>query len=148
MVKLQTKFSDPDLIQPNRVLIKEGELSMTTGKQIYLVLFNDALAVAKNYSTKCKLMHKISLVWDKVEVIYLHTTLHHLREVDFAYLPQVFVQNVEEFPLDFSIQSTVQGFNLQAQTEGDRDAWVAAIKEATDKSLQRLQEHSNIGPFE
>lgn len=70
MVELQTQFNDPDLIQPNRVLIKEGEFSTTTGKQIYLVLFNDALAVAKDYSTKCKLIHKIPLVEKKVEVTW------------------------------------------------------------------------------
>ena len=76
MLQLQTRLGDADLIQPNRVFIKEGKFSLIkkysdTGKHIRLILFSDALIVAKvvkDFTTKCKLLHKIPLVEAKVEV--------------------------------------------------------------------------------
>ena len=54
--------------------------------------------------------------------------------------PQVSVHNADEFPLDFSIQSTIRSFSLRARSESDRDMWVSALEEAVRNNKQRLQE--------
>ena len=66
MVELQTRLGDDDLIQPNRVFIKEGEFSSITNKApqvLSLFLFSDVLIV-----TTGKQCHKIPLVAAKVAV--------------------------------------------------------------------------------
>ena len=64
MMELQTRLGDADLIQPNRVFIKEGEFSSITNKApqvLSLFLFSDVLIV-----TTGKQCHKIQLVAAKV----------------------------------------------------------------------------------
>ena len=66
MIELQTRLGDDDLIQPNRVFIKEGEFSSITNKApqvLSLFLFSDVLIV-----TTGKQCHKIQLVAAKVAV--------------------------------------------------------------------------------
>ena len=67
MMELQTRLGDADLIQPNRVFIKEGEFSDITkaGREqlLSLFLFSDVLIV-----TTGKQCHKIQLVAAKVAV--------------------------------------------------------------------------------
>ena len=67
MMELQTRLGDADLIQPNRVFIKEGDFSDITkaGREQFLslFLFSDILIV-----TTGKQRHKIQLVAAKVMV--------------------------------------------------------------------------------
>ena len=67
MMELQTRLGDADLIQPNRVFIKEGEFSDITKavreQVLSLFLFSDVLIV-----TTGKQCHKIQLVAAKVAV--------------------------------------------------------------------------------
>ena len=61
--------------------------------------------------------------------------------------PQVSVPNAVEFPLDFSIKSTVRSCSLRAKSESDRELWVSALQKAVEENKQRLQESYNKLPL-
>ena len=149
-MELQTRLGDADLIQPNRVFIKEGEFSDITkaGREqvLSLFLFSDVLIV-----TTGKQCHKIQLVAAKVAVSRHLILLYRVDGSHWANLrilnPQVSVPNAVEFPLDFSIKSTVRSFSLRAKSESDRELWVSALQKAVEENKQRLQESYNKLPL-
>ena len=148
-MELQTRLGDDDLIQPNRVFIKEGEFSSITNKApqvLSLFLFSDVLIV-----TTGKQCHKIQLVAAKVAVSRHLILLYRVDGSHWANLrilnPQVSVPNAVEFPLDFSIKSTVRSFSLRAKSESDRELWVSALQKAVEENKQRLQESYNKLPL-
>ena len=54
MFQLQSRLGESDLIKPNRILIKEGDIlkiSRNTVNNRYLVLFSDCILYAKKNAT-------------------------------------------------------------------------------------------------
>ena len=54
LFQLQTRLGENDLIKPNRVLVKEGDIYKISRNAVnyrYLVLFNDCIIYAKKNAT-------------------------------------------------------------------------------------------------
>jgi hypothetical protein len=128
MLQLQDRLGDPDFIQPNRVLIKEGninKISRNAVNQRYLVLCNDYLIYAKktsssDVSANLKISYKIPLSKLKVS------------------LPS----SPEEYPCDFNMVSPVRSCTLRAQSEVERGQWVSAFQNAIEAHLKRRETFS------
>ena len=126
LLRLQSRLGETDLVQANRVLIREGEISKICRagvSQRYLVLCNDCLIYAKiSSSTSLKAAYKIPL-----------STL----QVSLA-------ANAGEFPLDFDIKSPVRSCTFQAATNAERDTWFSAIEKAVEEHKLRKASYAQF----
>ena len=72
MFQLQSRLGESDLIKPNRILIKEGDIlkiSRNTVNSRYLVLFNDCILYAKKNATgDLRVSQNIRLIAAKAKV--------------------------------------------------------------------------------
>ena len=72
MFQLQSRLGESDLIKPNHILIKEGDIlkiSRNTVNSRYLVLFNDCILYAKKNATgDLRVSQNIHLIAAKAKV--------------------------------------------------------------------------------
>ncbi|KRX49855.1 FYVE, RhoGEF and PH domain-containing protein 6 [Trichinella murrelli] len=128
MFHLQRRlYSDYEIIQPGRKLLKEGEVMKHSRKEIhprFLVLFNDILLYC------APVVHGSSMLRVR-NVLPLET-------LDMPVLPKNDATSKE-----FHLRSQRRSIIILAKSLSERDEWIKAIKEAMQMSKSRFSD-SNL----
>ncbi|XP_059169715.1 FYVE, RhoGEF and PH domain-containing protein 6-like isoform X2 [Physella acuta] len=108
-----------EVIQPGRILIKQGELQKLSRKEMQprmFFLFNDVLLYTTGTATGYKINNILPLAGMKVNA-----------------------PKLEDYRYEFNIIGFQRSFTLSASTPKEKEDWVSALQGAIDKNAKRHQ---------
>jgi FYVE/RhoGEF/PH domain-containing protein 5/6 len=131
LMQLQHRLNSPDLIRPDRLLVREGMVSKICRNTItsrYLVLLNDILIVAK-----------------PVTIDSSADSLRIRNQIHLTQLTVTIPKHVDEYPQDFYVKSLSKSFMFRAESTCLKDTWMRALSKAIDDCKIRRDTFNRAG---